>query len=105
MSMQAEDSVRSLIAELPEVKALDHVYDSLTNRTQTVIIKVSPPDTEEPFYRALVGYEGGSRFNPHFYLYVDLPSNTIYIEDLEYGDRTTLGHWRKRRSLSSDSPR
>jgi hypothetical protein len=95
--MSAEDSVRNLIEALPEVKEKDHVYDSLTSRVQNIIIKITPPDSSLPYYHVEAGYQGNSRFQPHFYFYVDLPNNIIYIEDLDKGDRTTIEQWRERR--------
>lgn len=100
VALTAEDSVRNLVEALPEVREKDHVYDSLTNRMQNIIIKITPPDTVVPMYHVEAGYQGNTRFQPHFYFYVDLSSNTIYIEDLEHGDRTTLEEWRARRSAS-----
>lgn len=97
VSMSAEDSVKSMIEALPEVKEKDHVYDSLTNRKQQIIIKIAPPDTAVPYYYVEAGYQGNTRFQPHFYFYVDLPNNMIYIEDWDHGDRTTLEQWRIRR--------
>lgn len=95
--LTAEDSVRSIIEALPEVQAKNDVYDSLTNRMQRIVLKITPPDTVIPFYHVEAGYQGGSRFNPHFYFYVDLSNQMIYIEDMEQGDRTTLDEWRRRR--------
>lgn len=102
VTLTAEDSVRNLIEALPEVKEKDHVYDSLTNRRQNIIIKITPPDSTVPMYHVEAGYQGTSRFQPHFYFYVDLPGNMIYIEDLERGDRTTIDEWRARRGQSKD---
>jgi hypothetical protein len=99
--LTAEDSVKTLIESLPEVKEKDHVYDSLTNRVQNIIIKVTPPDSTLPYYHVEAGYQGNSRFQPHFYFYVDLVNNIIYIEDLDKGDRTTLEEWRARRKASN----
>ena len=99
--MSAEDSVRNLIEALPEVKDKDHVYDSLTNRVQNIIIKITPPDSSLPYYHVEAGYQGNSRFQPHFYFYVDLPNNIIYIEDLDKGDRTTIDQWRERRKTKT----
>lgn len=93
-----EDSVRNLIESLPEVREKDHVYDSLTNRVQNIIIKITPPDSVVKMYHVEAGYQGNSRFQPHFYFYVDLINDMIYIEDLDRGDRTTLEEWRARRS-------
>lgn len=100
VALTAEDSVRNLVEALPEVREKDHVYDSLTNRMQNIIIKITPPDTVVPMYHVEAGYQGNTRFQPHFYFYVDLPNNMIYIEDLEHGDRTTLEEWRARRNAS-----
>jgi hypothetical protein len=94
------DSVRNLIESLPEVKEKDHVYDSLTNRVQNIIIKITPPDTVVKMYHVEAGYQGNNRFQPHFYFTVDLVNNIIYIEDWEHGDRTTLEEWRARRSAA-----
>ncbi len=96
--LTAEDSVRNLIEALPEVKEKDHVYDSLTNRVQNIIIKITPPDSVVNMYHVEAGYQGNTRFQPHFYFFVDLPNNMIYIEDLDKGDRTTIEEWRARRS-------
>jgi hypothetical protein len=98
--LTAEDSVRNLIEALPEVKEKDHVYDSLTNRVQNIIIKITPPDSVVRMFHVEAGYQGNSRFQPHFYFYVDLVNNMIYIEDLDKGDRTTIEEWRARRSSS-----
>jgi len=98
--LTAEDSVRSLIESLPEVREKDHVYDSLTNRVQNIIIKITPPDSVVKMYHVEAGYQGNSRFQPHFYFYVDLSNNIIYIEDLDKGDRTTLEEWRARRKAA-----
>jgi len=98
--LNAEDSVRNLIEQLPEVKEKDHVYDSLTNRVQNIIIKITPPDSVVNTYHVEAGYQGNSRFQPHFYFTVDLVNNIIYIEDTEKGDRTTLDEWRNRRSAA-----
>ena len=98
VTLTAEDSVRNLIEALPEVKEKDHVYDSLTNRVQNIIIKITPPDSVVNMFHVEAGYQGGTRFQPHFYFYVDLVSNMIYIEDLDRGDRTTIEEWRARRS-------
>ncbi len=95
--LTAEDSVRNIIEALPEVKEKDHVYDSLTNRVQNIIIKITPPDSVVQMYHVEAGYQGNNRFQPHFYFYVDLINNMIYIEDLDKGDRTTLEEWRARR--------
>ena len=102
--LTAEDSVRNMIEALPEVREKDHVYDSLTNRMQNIIIKITPPDTVLNMYHVEAGYQGNSRFQPHFYFYVDLINNMIYIEDLEKGDRTTLEEWRARRSAAKNNP-
>lgn len=102
VTLTAEDSVRNLIEALPEVKEKDHVYDSLTNRKQNIIIKITPPDSAVPMYHVEAGYQGNNRFQPHFYFYVDLAGNMIYIEDLERGDRTTLDEWRARRNQAKD---
>ncbi len=85
----AEDSVRNLIEALPEVKEKDHIYDS------------TPPDSTLPYYHVEAGYQGNTRFQPHFYFYVDLPNNIIYIEDLDKGDRTTIDQWRERRKAKT----
>lgn len=98
--LTAEDSVRNMIESLPEVKEKDHIYDSLTNRVQHIIIKITPPDTVVPTYHVEAGYQGNTRFQPHFYFSVDLLNNIIYIEDTERGDRTTLEKWRARRSAA-----
>lgn len=98
--LNAEDSVRNLIEQLPEVKEKDHVYDSLTSRVQNIIIKITPPDSMVTTYHVEAGYQGNSRFQPHFYFSVDLQNNIIYIEDTEHGDRTTLDEWRARRSAA-----
>ena len=98
IALSGEDSVRSMIEALPEVKEKDHVYDSLTNRMQQIIIKITPPDSSVNYYYVEAGYQGNSRFQPHFYFYVDLPNNIIYIEDWDHGDRTTIDQWRQRRS-------
>lgn len=100
VALTAEDSVRNLIEALPEVKEKDHVYDSLTNRVQNIIIKITPPDSVVKMFHVEAGYQGNTRFQPHFYFLVDLPNNKIYIEDLDKGDRTTLEEWRARRSSS-----
>jgi len=97
VALTAEDSVRSMIEALPEVKEKDHVYDSLTNRMQRIIIKITPPDSMVNYYYVEAGYQGNTRFQPHFYFYVDLANNMIYIEDWDHGDRTTLEQWRERR--------
>lgn len=101
VAMSGEDSVRSLIEALPEVKEKDHVYDSLTNRVQNIIIKITPPDATMPLYHVEAGYQGNNRFQPHFYFSVDLTNKMIYIEDLEKGDRTTLDEWRARKQSSN----
>lgn len=103
VAMTGEDSVKSLIEALPEVKEKDHVYDSLTNRVQNIIIKITPPDEALHMYHVEAGYQGNNRFQPHFYFYVDLPNNMIYIEDLDKGDRTTLDEWRARRRQAGGS--
>lgn len=97
VALTAEDSVRSIIASLPEVQAKDKVYDSLTNRMQNIIIKVTAPDSTVTLYRVEAGYQGNTRFQPHFYFFVDLVNDMIYIEDFDKGDRTTLDEWRNRR--------
>jgi len=99
--VSAEDSVRSIIADLPEVKEKDKVYDSLTNRVQNIILRITPPDSVVSTYRVEAGYQGGTRFQPHFYFFVDLANNMIYVEDFERGDRTTLDEWRNRRKSSN----
>jgi hypothetical protein len=91
------DSVRSLIQSLPEIQEKDQVYDSITKRVQPIIIKITPPDSTVPLYYVEAGYQGNTRFQPHFYLYVDLNNHMIYIEDWDHGDRTTLDQWRLRR--------
>lgn len=103
VALSGEDSVRSIIASLPEVKEKDKVYDSLTNRVQNIIIKITPPDTVVNTYRVEAGYQGGTRFQPHFYFHVDLANDMIYIEDLERGDRTTLDEWRNRRKQQKNN--
>ena len=100
VALTAEDSVRNLIEALPEVREKDHVYDSLTNRVQNIIIKITPPDSVVKMFHVEAGYQGNTRFQPHFYFFVDLPNNMIYIEDLDKGDRTTLDEWRARRRAS-----
>ncbi len=102
VALTAEDSVRTMIAALPEVREKDNIYDSLTNRVQRIVIKVTSPDSAIHFYQVQAGYEGGTRFNPHFYFYVDLVNEVIYIEDLDHGDRTTLAEWRARRSVPNN---
>ncbi len=97
VAITAEDSVRALIEALPEVKEKAHAYDSLTNRMQNIIIKITPPDSAIHMYYVEAGYQGNNRFQPHFYFYVDLPNNMIYIEDFAKGDRTTIEEWRARR--------
>jgi hypothetical protein len=101
VNLSSEDSVKSIILALPEVKAKDHVYDSITNRMQHIVLYISTPDTVTNLYRVEAGYQGNNRFQPHFYFYVDLPNKLIYIEDLERGDRTTLDEWRRRRTDSN----
>ena len=103
VALNGEDSVRSIIANLPEVKEKDKVYDSLTNRVQNIIIKITPPDTAVNTYRVEAGYQGGTRFQPHFYFHVDLANNMIYIEDFDRGDRTTLDEWRNRRKAQKNN--
>lgn len=98
VNLSAEDSVKNIILHLPEVKAKDHVYDSITNRMQHIILHITPPDTATNLYKIEAGYQGNNRFQPHFYFYVDLQNHLIYIEDLEQGDRTTLDEWRRRRA-------
>lgn len=98
VNLNAEDSVKNIILALPEVKAKDKVYDSITNRMQRIILHISAPDTATHLYKIEAGYQGNNRFQPHFYFYVDLPNKLIYIEDLEQGDRTTLDEWRRRRN-------
>jgi hypothetical protein len=98
--LNGEDSVRNLIEQLPEVKEKDHVYDSISNRVQNIIIKITPPDSLVKTYHVEAGYQGNNRFQPHFYFTVDLQNNIIYIEDSELGDRTTLDEWRARRSAA-----
>lgn len=102
--LTAEDSVRSIIAALPEVQAKDKVYDSLTNRMQNIIIKITPPDSAVTQYRVEAGYQGNTRFQPHFYFFVDLANDMIYIEDFDKGDRTTLEEWRNRRKAGKNNP-
>ncbi len=102
VTLSSEDSVRTMIEALPEVREKDNIYDSLTNRMQHIVIKIIPPDTAVPFYQVQAGYEGGTRFNPHFYFFVDLRNEVIFIEDLDHGDRTTLDQWRARRAPQSD---
>jgi len=97
----SEDSVKKLIMSLPEVKAKDKVYDSITNRMQRILLHIAPPDATTNLYKVEAGYQGNNRFQPHFYFYVDLPGNMIYIEDLEQGDRTTLDEWRRRRGMAT----
>lgn len=101
VNLSTEDSVKSIILALPEVKAKDHVYDSITNRVQHIVLNISAPDTITNLYKVEAGYQGNNRFQPHFYFYVDLPNKLIYIEDLEQGDRTTLDEWRRRRADSN----
>lgn len=98
--LSGTDSVRNLIESLPEVKEKDHVYDSISNRMQNIIIKITPPDTVVKTYHVEAGYQGNNRFQPHFYFTVDLVNNIIYIEDWERGDRTTLEEWRARRNAA-----
>jgi len=98
VNLNAEDSVRSMILALPEVKAKDHIYDSITNRMQHILLHISSPDTVTHLYRVEAGYQGNNRFQPHFYFYVDLANRLIYIEDLQNGDRTTLDEWRRRKA-------
>lgn len=100
--LNAEDSVRTLIEQLPEVREKNHVYDSISNRVQNIIIKITPPDSVVKTYHVEAGYQGNNRFQPHFYFSVDLQNNIIYIEDTEQGDRTTLDEWRARRSAAKD---
>jgi len=96
VNLNAEDSVKNIILALPEVKAKDHVYDSISNRMQRILLHISEPDSVTHLYKVEAGYQGNNRFQPHFYFYVDLPNKLIYIEDLEQGDRTTLDEWRRR---------
>lgn len=98
--LNGTDSVRTLIEQLPEVKEKNNVYDSISNRVQHIIIKITPPDSVIKTYHAEAGYQGNNRFQPHFYFTVDLQNNIIYIEDTEQGDRTTLDEWRARRSAA-----
>ena len=100
VSLDGVDSVRNLIESLPEVREKNHVYDSISNRVQNIIIKITPPDTVVKTYHVEAGYQGNNRFQPHFYFTVDLENNIIYIEDLDRGDRTTLDEWRARRSAT-----
>jgi hypothetical protein len=99
----SEDSVKKIIMALPEVQAKDKVYDSITNRMQRILLHITPPDTVTKLYKVEAGYQGNNRFQPHFYFYVDLPGNVIYIEDLEQGDRTTLDEWRRRKAVTTTS--
>ncbi len=100
VSLTPEDSVRNMIESLPEVREANDVYDSLTQRRQNIILNITAPDDKMPYYYIQAGYQGGSRFHPHFYFYVDLPNQIIYIEDMEKGDRTTIEQWRLRRNTS-----
>lgn len=95
------DSVKKIIAALPEVKALDGKYDSISNRVQHPIIKISMPDSVNNLYGVQVGYQGNNRYQPHFYFYLNPSDPLIYVEDLDQGDRTTLDEWRKRRTLAA----
>lgn len=85
---------------LPEVKAKDKVYDSITNRMQRILLHITPPDSFTNLYKVEAGYQGNNRFQPHFYFYVDMTDKMIYVEDLEQGDRTTLDEWRRRKAGS-----
>jgi hypothetical protein len=96
-----EASVRNIVMAIPEVKAKDKVYDSITNRMQRILLHITPPDSVEHLYKVEAGYQGNNRFQPHFYFYIDLPEKIVYIEDLEKGDRTTLDEWRRRRAVVS----
>jgi len=100
-----EAVVHDLISALPEVKADNHVYDSITHRVQQVKMILDPPDTATGLYRVKVGYQGSGRFEPHYYFYVNPDSRQIYVEDMEYGDRPTLSEWRARRDGSRSAPR
>lgn len=100
VNLSSEDSVKSIILSLPEVKAKDHIYDSITNRIQHIVLHITSPDTADNLYKVEAGYQGNNRFQPHFYFYVNLPNHLIYVEDLEQGDRTTLDEWRRRRAAS-----
>jgi hypothetical protein len=95
------EAVKKIIMALPEVKAKDHVYDSITNRMQHIVLHIASPDTATQLYKVEAGYQGNNRFQPHFYIYVDLPGNRIYVEDLDRGDRTTLEEWRRRRAVTT----
>jgi len=98
-----EASVKNIVMALPEVKAKDKVYDSVSNRVQRMLLHITPPDSVEPLYKVEAGYQGNNRFQPHFYFYIDLPGNMVYIEDLQQGDRTTLDEWRRRRNMTTAS--
>lgn len=98
--LTGEDSVRNMIESLPEVREKDHVYDSLTHRVQNIILKITPPDSVVHLYHVEAGYQGNTRFQPHFYFSVDLANNLIYIEDLQRGDRATLEEWRARQKAA-----
>ncbi|KAA5537077.1 hypothetical protein F0919_05220 [Taibaiella lutea] len=99
----SEDSVKKIIMALPEVRAKDKVYDSITSRVQRIQLHITPPDAVTNLYKVEAGYQGNNRFQPHFYFYVDLPGKMIYIEDLEQGDRTTLDEWRRRKTITAAS--
>ena len=91
-----ESKVENMIKALPEVKALDNVYDTISNRHQRVKMTLTPPGDKLPFYKVEVGYQGTNRFEPHYYFYVNPQTDVILVEDLKYGDRPTLAVWRTR---------
>jgi hypothetical protein len=99
----SEDSVKKIIMALPEVRAKDKVFDSITSRVQRIILHITPPYAVTGLYKVEAGYQGNNRFQPHFYFYVDLPGNIIYIEDLDKGDRTTLDEWRRRKGMTASN--
>lgn len=93
----AELEVSNIIRDLPEVKAKNRVYDSITKRVQEVKMRITPPIAGNNLYKVEVGYQGTGRFEPHYYFFVDPDTKLVYIEDMQKGDRPTLSEWRKRR--------
>lgn len=62
-----ELEVSNIIRNLPEVKAKNKVFDSITKRVQEVKMRITAPTTENNLYKVEVGYQGTGRFEPHYY--------------------------------------
>lgn len=92
-----KERITQIIRDLPEVKAMDNAFDTITQRVQSVKMNIEDPQGASPYYKVEVGYMGSNHFEIHYYFFIEPSDNTILVEDLKHGDRPLLEEWRRRR--------